>query len=154
MPLLVAARAGLAWNTEVPNRDAWASENAQWFAQLIINAMYGSRFAVGVVPSYLHNSHLFCEETQYSLTLGLHAQYYITRVFNVLVEWNPTLAGWRTAYNPLSFGFELETGGHFFKVILGNSTLLNSSQFLAGAESSFSDGEWHIGFNITRLLVF
>jgi hypothetical protein len=154
MPLLVAARAGLAWNTDVPDRDAWDSDNAQWFAQLILNTMYDQRFALGIVPSYLHNSHLPCPEQQYSFTIGLHAQYYITRVLNVLVEWNPTVTGWRSGHNSLSLGVELETGGHFFKVLLSNSTLLNTSQFLAGAGSSFDDGELHIGFNITRLLVF
>ncbi len=154
MPLLVAARAGLAWNNEVPGMDAWDSDNAQWFAQLIVNTMYGENFALGVVPSYLSNSNCQCAETQYSFTLGVHAQYYITRVLNVLAEWNPTVTGWRTAHNPVSFGIELETGGHFFKVVLSNSTLLNSSQFLAGAADSFNDGELHIGFNITRLLVF
>jgi hypothetical protein len=154
MPLLVAARAGLAWNTEVPGRDTWDSDNAQWYMQLMVNAMYGERFALGIVPSYLHNSHLPCPDVQYSFTLGVHAQYYITDVFNVLLEFNPTVTGWRTAHNPVSFGIELETGGHFFKVILSNSDLLNPSQFLAGAGNNFNDGEWHIGFNITRLLTF
>lgn len=91
----------------------------------MVNAMYGERFAIGIVPSYLHNSHLPCPDVQYSFTLGVHAQYYITDVFNVLLELNPTVSGWRTAHNPVSFGIELETGGHFFKVILSNSDLLN-----------------------------
>ncbi|MCZ7556914.1 MAG: DUF5777 family beta-barrel protein [Bacteroidia bacterium] len=154
MPLLVAARAGLAWNTDVPGTDTWDTDNAQWFAQLILNTMYDERFALGIVPSYLNNSHLPCPERQYSFTLGVHAQYYITRVLNVLLEWNPTVTGWRSGHNPLSVGVELETGGHFFKVLLSNSTLLNTTQFLAGAGSSFNDGELHIGFNITRLLTF
>ncbi len=154
MPLLVAARAGLAWNTDVPGMTTWDSDNAQWFVQLILNTMYGDRFALGVVPSYLSNSYPPCPETQYSFTLGVHAQYYITDVFNVLAEWNPTVTGWRTAHNPVTLGIELETGGHFFKIVLSNSTLLNSSQYLAGAAEAFNDGTWHIGFNITRLLAF
>ena len=154
MPLLVAARAGLAWNTDVAGTDTWDSDNAQWYLQLILNTMYGEHFALGVVPSYLSNSHLPCPDTQYSFTLGVHAQYYITDVFNVLAEWNPTVTGWRTGHNPVSLGLELETGGHFFKVVLSNSTLLNSSQYLAGSTDSFNDGALHIGFNITRILVF
>jgi len=154
IPLLLAVRAGAAMNTEVHGRDTWDGDNAQWYAQCIVNAMYGKRFAIGLTPSYLWNAYILHPETQYSFTLGLNAQYYITRVFNVLLEWNPTISGWRTAHNPVSFGIELETGGHFFKIILTNSDLVNPSQFLAGASNSFNDGDWHIGFNITRLLVF
>jgi hypothetical protein len=154
LPLHIAVRAGAAQNTSVTGRDAWDGESMQAYGQLIINSMIGETFALGVVPSYLHNSHLECAETQYSFTVGLHAQYYVTDVFNVLAEWNPTITGWRGEYNPVSFGIELETGGHFFKVILSNSDLLNPTQFLAGAPDAFNDGKLRIGFNITRVLVF
>ncbi|MBR9975171.1 MAG: hypothetical protein KFF77_06290 [Bacteroidetes bacterium] len=154
LPLHIAARAGVAQNTSVTGRDAWDGESTQAYGQLIVNTMLGDSFAFGLVPSYLHNSHLECAETQYSFTIGLHAQYYITDVFNVLAEWNPTITGWRGGHNPVSFGIELETGGHFFKVILSNSDLLNPTQFLAGAPDAFNDGKLRFGFNITRVLVF
>lgn len=154
LPLHVAARAGVAANTDVSGRDAWDGDNMQAYGQLILNTMVGERFAFGLVPSYLHNSHLECADTQYSFTTGVHAQYYITDVFNVLAEWNPTITGWRSGHNPVSFGIELETGGHFFKVILSNSDLLNPTQFLAGAPDAFNDGKLRIGFNITRVLTF
>ena len=154
MPLLVAVRLGTAWNTQVPGVDAADADNLQYYGQLIINTMYGEHFALGVVPSYLENSHIACPDRQYSFVVGVHAQYYITDVFNVLAEWIPTVTGWRTRHNSVAFGIELETGGHFFKIILSNNDLLNPSQVLAGASNSFNDGEWHIGFNITRLLTF
>lgn len=154
LPLHIAARAGVAQNTSVTGRGAWDGESLQGYGQVILNTMIGETFAFGVVPSYLHNSHLECAKTQYSFTVGLHAQYYVTDVFNVLAEWNPTITGWRGRHNPVSLGIELETGGHFFKVILSNSDLLNPTQFLAGAPDAFNDGKLRIGFNITRVLVF
>ncbi|MBN1447546.1 MAG: hypothetical protein JXA28_06415 [Bacteroidetes bacterium] len=154
IPLLAAVRLGAAWNTDVPDRDAADAATMQYYAQLIVNTMFDERFAVGIVPSYLENSHIACPERQYSFLVGVHAQYYITDVFNVLAEWIPTVSGWRTAHNSVAFGIELETGGHFFKIILTNTDLLNPSQVLAGAANSFNDGDWHIGFNITRLLAF
>jgi len=47
---------------------------------------------------------------------------------------------------------EIETGGHFFKIFLSNSTELNQTQFLSGADKSFDDGDLRLGFMITRLL--
>jgi hypothetical protein len=96
----------------------------------------------------------YCAETQYSFTLGLHAQYYVTNVCNVVAPWNPTITGCRGGHNPVSLGIELETGGHFFKVILSNTDLLNPTQFLTGAPDADNDGKLRIGFNITRVLVF
>ena len=154
LPMLLAVRAGAAWNSDVPDRDAGDADNFQYYAQLILNTMYDERFAVGLVPSYVENSHILCPDRQYSFVLGVHAQYYVTDVFNVLVEWAPTISGWRTRHNTVAFGIELETGGHFFKIILTNNDLLNPTQVLAGAADSFNDGDWHIGFNITRLLAF
>lgn len=154
LPVIVAARIGAAWNTDVPDRDAADADNLQYYAQLIVNTMYGDNFALGVVPSYVENSHILCPERQYSFVMGVHAQYYITDVFNVLAEWIPTVSGWRTKHNTVAFGIELETGGHFFKIILSNNDLLNPAHVLAGASDSFNDTDWHIGFNITRLLAF
>ncbi len=152
LPTVIGLRAGAAWNTDVPNRNSSHNRNFQYYAQLIINSMYDSKIAIGLVPSYLYNSHITCPDLQYTFTLGTYAQYYINDLWSLLIEWNPTVTGWRQYHNPVAFGFELETGGHFFKVILTNSADLNTSQFLSGADLPFNDGNWRIGFNITRLL--
>jgi hypothetical protein len=114
--------------------------------------MYQKKLAFGIVPSYLYNSHPECLDNQYSFTIGTYLQYYISDVFSVLWEYNPTVTGWRDFHNPMGFGLEIETGGHFFKVFLTNSTDLNQTQFLSGADKSFDDGDLRFGFMITRLL--
>ncbi|MGD9898820.1 MAG: DUF5777 family beta-barrel protein [Calditrichaceae bacterium] len=154
LPVLVAGRVGAAWNTEVGGRDKGDPDNFQYYGQLIINTLIKKRFGIGVVPSYLYNSNIYDDNVQDSFTMGLNGQYYVSSVWSVLAEWNPTVTGWRSSHNPVSFGIELETGGHFFKIILTNSYLLNPSQFLTGADIDFNDTEWRIGFNITRLLKF
>lgn len=154
-PIIVAVRGGLAWNTgKIPGRDRTDSKNFQYYGQLIFNTMLGGRLGIGLVPSYLYNSHIFCLKTEDSFTLGNYVQLYLGKTWSLFVETNPTVAGWRRSYNPVSFGLELETGGHFFKVLLSNSTRLNPSQFLEGADYKFSNGDLVIGFNITRLLSF
>lgn len=152
LPLSAALRIGGAWNTEVADRSSGDHRNFQYFGQIIINTLIAKRVGIGLVPSYLENSYIFTGDRQYSFTLGTYFQAYITSMLSAVFEWNPTVTGFRTRNNPVAFGIELETGGHFFKIVLVNSTLLNTSQFLAGTDNAFSSGEWHIGFNITRLL--
>jgi len=150
LPSVVALRAGTAWNTDAPpdSRD----NTTQFYGQLIINSMFQNVFGIGIVPSYLYNSYLFADDAQYSFTMGIYLQYYASELLAFMFEWNPTVTGFRKRTNPVAFGFELNTGGHFFKIVLTNSTELNPSQFLAGTSQAFNNGEWHIGFNITRLL--
>ncbi len=156
LPALIAVKGGLAWNGSVPNRSAGHHQNFQYYAQLILNTMVNKKLGIGIVPSYLYNSSYYYpnEDDQYSFTLGNYLSYYIDDMWGLLFEWNPTVTGYRIQNNPVAFGFELNTGGHFFKIVLTNSDVLNPSQFLAGSRNSFNNGEWHIGFNITRLLRF
>jgi hypothetical protein len=153
-PVLIGVRGGVAWNTDVPGHSAGESKNFQYYAQLIFNTLYDKRLGIGIVPSYLCNSYIFYGDNQYSFTIGGNLQFYLTRVLSLLFEFNSTVTGFRTIHNPVAFGFELETGGHFFKILLTNSASLNPSQFLAGADLPFNGGEWRLGFNITRLLTF
>lgn len=156
LPALVSIKGGFAWNGDVPNRSSGHHQNFQYYGQLIINTMLDKKLGAGIVPSYLYNSSYYIpnEDNQYSFTLGTYLNYYLNDMWGVMFEWNPTVIGYRINNNPVAFGFELNTGGHFFKIVLTNSDMLNPSQFLAGSRSSFNNGEWHIGFNITRLLRF
>lgn len=152
LPFELTLNAGAAWNSDHPLVESSDSKAFQFFVQAIFNTMYDEKLAFGVVPSYLHNSHPECIDTEYSFTLGTYLQYYINDAFSIVWEYNPTVTGWRSFHNPMGFGLEIETGGHFFKIFLTNSTDLNQTQFLAGADKSFDNGDVRFGFMITRLL--
>ena len=152
LPSIVSINIGAAWNTEVADRSKGDSRNFQYFAQLIYNTLIIKKIGIGLVPSYLYNSALTTDEIKHSFTMGTYFQYYFTSSWSILLEWNPTVIGWRDSYNSVSMGIELETGGHFFKVFVTNNDLINNSQFLAGADKKFSDGDVRLGFMITRLL--
>jgi hypothetical protein len=169
IPTLLAMRIGGAWNTdpqyrEIAERAKSDIHNFQFFGQLIINSRIGKKLTIGLVPSYLYNTDIrWGPETDDSevkdiLRLGTHFQFYVSPLWSVLVEWSPYLAGYKSLpgqeNNPLSYGIELETGGHFFKIFLTNSQYLNSSQYLAGADIPVENNDWRFGFMITRLLKF
>jgi hypothetical protein len=153
LPSLFAFQGGIAWNTqEQTGRERSDGKNFQYYLQLIANAMYKGKLAVGITPSYLYNSYIDCRDRQYSFTLGNYYQYYFAKVWSLWLEINPTVSGWRRTYNTYAFGFELETGGHFFKLFLTNNSKLNLSQYLAGAEYNHRDGDFLLAFIITRIL--
>ena len=53
-------------------------------------------------------------------------------------------------YNSLSAGFEFVTNGHLFQIVLTNSRGLGESQFIPGTYSNWLNGEFRLGFSITR----
>lgn len=151
-PVSIAVNAGTALNTEVQQRDTWDSKNFQVFGQIITNTMISKVLGIGIVPTYLYNSHIYCAETQYTFSVGAYTQLYLNDMWSLAIETNSTVSGWRSGHNSVSLGVDMETGGHFFKVFVTNNISLNTSQFIEGAVDSFNEGDLHIGFMITRLL--
>jgi hypothetical protein len=56
-----------------------------------------------------------------------------------------------THSNALSFGFDFETGGHIFQLMLTNSQMMFARGFISGTTGKWSDGDIYFGFNIYRV---
>ncbi|MDX9791102.1 MAG: DUF5777 family beta-barrel protein [Candidatus Kapaibacterium sp.] len=151
IPLGISINGALAYNSKVSIEPEDNSRLWQYYAQVIANTKIG-KLGLGVVPSFLYNSNMYCSECQYTWTLGLYSQYFFNERWSIIAEANPTLNGWRQYYDTYSIGAEVETAGHFFKVFLSNNVYTNMSQFLGGARDAFDKGDIHIGFIITRVL--
>lgn len=150
-PTVVSVLAAGAYNGKIEQE--LDDESRLWqgygFAVLNTNPLKSDLF-LGVTPGFLYNANPTCNEMHNSWVLGMYAQYYFLDMWSFIVEAMPTLDGWRDGHDSYTFGVELETGGHFFKLSLGNSYYANMTQFMAGAENKFTNGDLHIGFQILR----
>ena len=152
LPVAVGLQGGVGWNTAVYGRRKGDSRNVQAYGQVIVNTLLGKRFGIGLVPSVLTNGDVADSSTsERSLTIGGYLRCEVTPALGLLGEWSPVVNGYRRGHNPAALGIEVNTGGHFFKVLLTNSTGLNPSQYLAGTDYRFQGDELRLGFNITRL---
>jgi hypothetical protein len=154
LPIKVAAMGGITWNMDVTVTPTVEDNEMQAYGQILINALIGGRFAIGAVPTLLHNPRLADADSDQKFYLGLNGQLYMTPSMSFLVEWvvGDGLVG--TPYDPITFGIEFNTGGHVFKLLATNQVALNPTQVLPGALYEFEPEEWRFGFNITRLLPF
>jgi hypothetical protein len=158
LPLLVGVMAGLAFNTQTPDSPGFADNESQSYAQLILNTRMGRRLAVGVVPTFVHNPRIADSEAEDAFVLGVNGTLYFSSMAGVFGEWIASEAradydnAAVTLHDVVSLGIQLETGGHFFKVLVTNSTRLNPTQVLPGTPYDFSPHEWRVGFNLTRVL--
>ena len=53
-------------------------------------------------------------------------------------------------YNPLGVGVEIETGGHVFHLNFTNSTAILENQFIPETTTTWRNGQFRWGFNISR----
>ena len=154
LPFKIGAMAGIATNTDPSLVEGAEDNEAQLYGQLMINTLVGDRLAIGIVPTYLRNPRIRDLEAENAFALGLHGQLYVSPSVSFLTEWIVSEEQAENANDGGTFGVELETRGHFFKIVLTNQTRLNPTQVLGGTSFDFEPDEWRLGFNITRILPF
>ncbi len=150
LPLAAAVKGGFALNTQLPELAGIDGNEAQWYAQLILNTRLGDDLAVGVAPGVVGNAAIQSVDEETALHLGLYAQYYLNRRVSLLGEWvaSEEVAG--ASFDSGTAGIEMRVGGHFFKLIVTNQQALNPTQFLIGSAAKFEADNLRFGFNITR----
>ena len=57
-------------------------------------------------------------------------------------------------FNPLSIGFDIETGGHVFQLLLTNSLAMIEKGFIGETTGDWTKSGIHLGFNISRVFSF
>jgi hypothetical protein len=150
----VGAMAGVAWNLGLFEVDGAVDNESQLYAQMLVDAKLGSNLAVGVVPTWLRNPRLKDFDAANAFTLGLHGQAYLTRSVSLLGEWIFSERRADLENDSGTFGIELQTRGHYFKLLVTNQYLMNPTQVLAGSPNPFELDQLRFGFNLTRLLPF
>jgi len=134
--------------------------------QLIIGSKLNGQFSILFSATHFHKNLVVqiadfsVPKDQYDLfCFGFATRYRITKKLSVVGEYNYTLGDLRNSpnyeyYHPFSFGIELETGGHVFHINLSNSSGLIFQDLLDTGVDSWTDGEFKLGFRISRFFTF
>ncbi|MYF60078.1 MAG: hypothetical protein F4179_00130 [Gammaproteobacteria bacterium] len=165
-----AGQAGVAWNLQVEGGDDHAGHDhgtnmdaghrhddmadpneMQAYVQVIANTIFADRLALGVVPTLLWNPRIQDHDPESTVSVGVHGQLYLDRMWSLFGEWIFSQTREDQEYDAGSFGAEIRTRGHFFKLVVTNQHQMNPTQTLAGAAEDFFDpGSWRFGFNLQR----
>ncbi len=172
-PVQFAVQTGVAWNLQeeaeddhgghqhvvagdsddivVRDDDAAGANEMQAYAQAIANARFADRLALGVVPTLLWNPRIQDHDREATISVGVNGQLYLDRRWSLFGEWIFSQPREDQEYDSGSFGVEIRTLGHFFKLLVTNQHRMNPTHTLAGAAENFLDpASWRLGFNIQR----
>lgn len=129
------------------------SHRFAYSTQLIAARKFGERLSIAVMPSYVHRNLVETDDVNGLFALGGTANFKIAKEFGLIAEYYHAFHSEdvrTTNFNSLSFGFEWITNGHNFKIVCTNARGFNETQFIPYTYSNWADGEFRLGFSITR----
>lgn len=163
MPVSVSLLAGTSvvgtrWT--YPERDNLFTSRISYSTQLIMARKFSESLSLQVAPVWIHRNMVpKVADRNDMFALGLAGRYKLTRRVSFNAEYYPVLSpSWNhsnTSYtNSLSFGFDIETGGHVFQLLVTNSEGMNEKTFITESTGNWSKGDVRLGFNISRVFSF
>jgi hypothetical protein len=121
--------------------------------QIIVGRKMSEALSLQVVPTVIHRNLPVDGGPNDVYALGFGGRQKISKRTSFNAEYYYQLPGTRVpgSTNVLSFGFDIETGGHVFQVHITNSSSMTESNFITGNKGSWGKGDILFGFNISRV---
>lgn len=143
---------GLPWSD--PDRTNYFTSRLGYFFQVILGRMVTEKLTLQLTPTMVHTNLVKLNaDSNDVFSLGIGGRVRLSRrvsftwdyyhVYNKLKE---------EAYqDPLSVGFDIETGGHVFQLHFSNATGMNERAFITETTGRWDKMEIRFGFNLSRV---
>lgn len=122
--------------------------------QFIIARKFGERFSLQVSPGYVHRNIVAADDTNGLVFVAAAARLQISKVMGIITDVNIPFSDIRTRdnnyYPIIGVGLEIETGGHIFQLNFTNATGITETDYIPYTQSSWLDGQFRLGFTISR----
>ncbi|WP_143304537.1 DUF5777 family beta-barrel protein [Chitinophaga vietnamensis] len=136
------------------------ADRMSYVAQAIVSRKFGEMVSLTLSPTYVHRNRVAYMDMNNLFALGVAGRLKVSRRVGFIAEYYLPFRSQEskdyfktqgiTFYNPLGVGIEIETGGHVFHLNFTNSTAVLENQFIPGTVSSWLQGQYRWGFNISR----
>lgn len=118
--------------------------------QVLVARKISNKFSFQLTPTMVHRNKVEATQDNDVLALGLGGRYLITKSTSINAEYFPQFNGQDGFYDAFAIGVDIETGGHVFQLQLTNARAMIEKGFIAETIDNFWDGEFRLGFNISR----
>lgn len=137
--------------TDTSKKNNFSSRLA-YYTQLILGRKFSERFTMQLMPTILHRNLVATENDPNDLyAIGVGSRIKLSHRVSLNIDYHHVFNQKDAAFHdPLSVGFDIETGGHVFQLHFTNSQGINERAFLADTRYSWRHGDIFFGFNISR----
>lgn len=124
-----------------------------YVGQVMIARKFSPSFSLQVTPTMIHKNAVdqaFEDNDQFAVGFGGRIK--LTRSVALTGEYfyRLNVPENNPYFNSFGFGVDIETGGHVFQLLITNTRGLTERAFITETEGNFSEGDLHLGFNVTR----
>jgi hypothetical protein len=156
-PVTVTLFSSIALNSlrdEDPEREVTFKSRLTYTHQLLVARKFSERLSLQLAPTLVHRNMVATRQDENNVyAVGAGGRFKLTKRTSFNAEYFYVLPG-ETAddyINALSFGFDIETGGHVFQLIFTNAQGMVEKFFIPQNTGVWSDGDIYFGFNISRV---
>ncbi len=133
-----------------------------YFSQFIIACKVNEFLSLELLPSYMHRNYIVEDINTYNnaalpnsfFSVGFGGRIKLSKRASLIGDYfynfSPYYQNNSRAFNPLSLGFELETGGHVFSLVFTNAAGLVENNFVPLTSETWTRGQVKFGFTISR----
>ena len=150
-----------------PSRKNFFTSRMGFYNELIIGRKFSEAFSLQLAPTQVHLNLVPYDAYKNDIfAIGLGGRYKLSKRTAFVVDYHFILrpingdddeggsfaaTQFNQMKNPLSIGFDIETGGHVFQLHFSNSTGMNEKAFITNTNKSWGKGEVGFGFNLSRV---
>ena len=122
--------------------------------QILIARKFSSLFSLELTPTFIHyNKVPTAADHNNVFALCGGARMKISKRMAITAEYDYLFPNQLVSLphtNSLSFGWDIETGGHVFQLVFSNSVSMVEPQYIGQTTDSWSNGGIYFGFNLSR----
>ena len=122
--------------------------------QLLIARKFSDAFSLQVIPSYTYRNLVAFDDENGIFSLGFATRVQVSKVIGILADATIPFQDYRSGngfYPAIGFGLEFDTGGHIFQLNFTNASAVMETDYIPYTTSNWGDGEFRLGFTISRL---
>ncbi len=122
--------------------------------QLLISRKFSEKLSLEIAPTVFHENFIdnaLQNNTQYAIGMG--GRYKLSKRWSLNIDYAAHLnrASNSLYKNPLSIGFDLDTGGHVFQMHFTSSQGIHEAGYLGQTTGDWTKGDVFFGFNLLRV---
>jgi hypothetical protein len=156
MPFTISVYTSVAVRTDkglVPTRNYSLTNRLNYVYELLMARKISEQISLQLMPGIIHRNLTANEQSPNIVTYtGIGGRVKLTSRISLNAEYYYNWTKYISDHyiNPLSFGFDIETGGHVFQLHFSNSRAMQEKMMIPENTSDWLKGGFGFGFNIIR----
>ena len=129
----------------------YSTDKISYAHQLLIARKFNDYFSLQITPTLIHYNLVERSSSPNDFkSVGISLRQRISKRVNITGEYFYRIDKLEGYHDPLSFGLDIETGGHVFQLHVTNSTGMTERTFINETLGNWSNKDIRFGFNLVR----